>query len=417
VRRKHVLFVAMMAASSALGLVKGLVYAKVLDPTGFGYYGLVVLVMQYGLYLSSWGLLNALNNHLPIAFGRGRSDTVELLDRSLGALLVTSLITAAGYLAVVLVASPGNRDQTLALSFAAVMTVITTFTEFHVLVLRVQQRVVPMAGMYLLRACLAIALGAVAGALWGYRGVIGAETVTFVVVIVTTRALWLRDVRLARPDWTVARRLIRSGSPLMVSNMIVALSLTSDRIYVAAALPDQFGQYAFASLVVVGWSATVAMLEQSVAPRLLHDYGAGTSLREIRRRALRIAGGLGVAGVAGLGLLLLVQQPLADGFLSKYAPALEVMPALWVGGVLALLAFPGFILHAIRPGFSVIASGVAAVVAIGGGAVLAAGSPSLTDYAWLFVASQATALITITSAVAIETRRNRVSPDVFGKQP
>jgi O-antigen/teichoic acid export membrane protein len=413
VRRRHALYVALMATSSALGLVKGLAYAKVLDPREFGYYGLVALVLQFGLFLSNWGLLNALNNHLPIAFGRGRRDTVDLLDRSLTALIATSVMTGVLYLAVVTALSPGNRDVQIALSLAALVTLVSTVTEFHVLVLRVEQRILPMAAMYLLRAVLAIVLGTVAGSVWGYGGVIGAELAALLVVLVTARAVWLERIVLARPEAEVVKRLLRAGAPLMLSNVIVALALTTDRIFVASALPDDFGQYAFASLVVTGWVAINGMLEQAVAPRLLYDYGAGTRLAEIRRQALRIAGALAAAGLAGLAALLAIKGPAQNGFLSEYATGLDAMPVLWLGGILMLLAFPGFILHAIKPSYSLTASGLAAAVAIGGGSVLASGSPSVQDFAWLFVAAQGTALVTIHVAVGIETRRDRVSPDLF----
>jgi O-antigen/teichoic acid export membrane protein len=267
--------------------------------------------------------------------------------------------------------------------------------------------------MYVLRAVLAIALGAVAGTLWGYRGVIGAELVALLAVLITARSVWLPHIGVARPDPLVFKRLLRAGWPLMLSNVVVALSVTTDRIFVASALPQEFGQYAFASLVVVGWIAINGMLEQAVAPRLLTDYGAGTRLPDIRRQAVRIAGALAAAGLAGLALLLLVKGPLTRGFLSEYEVGLDAMPVLWLGGVLMLLSFPGFILHAIRPSYSLIAAGLAACVAVGGGIALTLGDPSVQDFAWLFVASQATSLLTITTAVGIEARRDRVSPDLF----
>jgi len=403
-----------MATASALGLAKGLVYAKVLDPTEFGYYGIQALVLQFGLYLSNWGLLNALNNHLPIAFGRGREDAGELADRSLGGLLVTSLITAAVYLAVVFTVSPGNEDVQVALALASVTTFVSTFTEFHVLMLRVQRRIVPMASMYVLRAVLAIVLGVVGGALWGYVGVICAEVAALLVVLITARRVWLPQVHVERPSRPLVLRLIRAGGPLMLGNVIVTLSVTADRIFVASALPDEFGQYAFASLVVVAWLAIVGMLDQAVAPRLLHDYGAGTRLRDVRREAIRLAVAFTALGGVGLLALLLVKGPLERGWLAEYALGLDAMPILWLGGMLMLLAFPSFILGAIRPTWLLAASAIAALVAIGGGAVLAAGDASLNDFAWLFVASRATALVTLSVALGLETRGDRVSPDVFG---
>jgi hypothetical protein len=226
--------------------------------------------------------------------------------------------------------------------------------------------------------------------------------------------VWLPEVHVERPSAPLVKRLVRAGGPLMLGNVIVTLSVTADRIFVASALPDDFGQYAFASLVVVAWLAIVGMLDQAVAPRLLHDYGAGQSLKEVRNEAIKLAVGFTALGGLGLLALLAVKGPVERGWLSEYAQGLDAMPILWLGGMLMLLAFPAFVLGAIRPTWLLIASAIAAVVAIGGGAVLAAGDPSLTDFAWLFVASRATALVTLGVALGLETRGNRASPDVFG---
>jgi O-antigen/teichoic acid export membrane protein len=232
--------------------------------------------------------------------------------------------------------------------------------------------------------------------------------------VIAARRLWLPFIGIAAPSRERMKRLVRAGLPLMVSNVVVAATLAGDRIFVAAALPGEFGQYTFAAMVVLGWVAILGMLEQVVAPRLLHHYGEGTELRDLRREAVRIVLMIGALGIAGLVALLLLTGPLESGALSEYAQGLEVMPILYLGGMLTLFTFPGFVLHAVRPAYSAAASGLAAAVTVVGGFILVAGHPSLNDFAWLFVAAQGSALALITLAVELEVRRNPVSPNLFG---
>lgn len=90
------------------------------------------------------------------------------------------------------------------------------------------------------------------------------------------------------------------------------------------------------------------------------------------------------------------------------------MPILYAGGLLLILAFPGFVLHAVRPSLSLIASGLAASVTVGGGALLLAlGDAALSDFAWIFVAGQTAALLAITIGVEHEVRRDTPSPHVL----
>ena len=315
--RVYSAFVALMVTGSLLGLLKGLVYAKVLDPQEFGYYGLVVIVLQFGVFLSNWGILSALNNHLPIAFGKGQDKDTELLERAMGALLVSSGLTAAVYLAVIALLDFDNRDVQVALALAAFTTIAATIVEFHMLVMRVQQGLIRLGLTYCLRAGLTILAGTAAAVEFGYRGLIVAEFCALLVTLFIARRYWLDAIGVRRPAWAETKRLVRAGWPLMVANSIVILAFVADRLFVAATLPDEFGQYALAALVVIAWVAVVSMLEQAVAPRLLREYGAGMTLRALRSEALKVAFAIAGAGLVGLAILLVVVGPLKRGFLSN----------------------------------------------------------------------------------------------------
>jgi O-antigen/teichoic acid export membrane protein len=409
--RRHGLFGALMGASSLIGLAKGLVIARVLGVHDFGVYGVSVLVLQFGIFFSNWGILNALNVKLPIDFGRAEEPAESLLDRSFGALTVVALASVLTYLAAVL-AIPANHDVHLALVLTAPTVLLMTISELYALVLRVQRRTTPLATVYVARAALALALGIVASLLWGFVGVIVSEfTALFVVILLAGRA-WLPRLRPVRPAPGEIGRLVRWGFPLMLANVMTIGALTIDRIFVAAVLPDDFGQYVFATLVVTVWAALVAMLNQVVTPQLLFEFGAGRPLQATVARAWLMTGLLFAAGALAYAPFLALTAWLADGPYSDYADGLVAMRILYLGGLAGLLAFPAFALSALRPRLVTAGAGVAAVTAVAGGALLARADAGLNAFAWLFTVSQVVGTAALLAALAWVVRHHdeRSSP-------
>ena len=404
----HRTFAVLMAAASVLGLVKGFVFAKVLGADQLGSYGLVLLVSQFGVYLANWGIMSALNLQLPIALGRGEPETDALVNRSLGALVLSCSVTAAVYVIVVLALGPADDDVLIALLAASVVTLITTVCEFQFLLLRVHRRLAALGQMYLLRAGAAIALGVAAGAAWGFVGVIVSELLVLALVVAVSRRAWLRHVRVDRPNRADLRWLIARGAPLMVANLLIIATFTVDRVFVAATLPDEFGQYTLASFVVVGWLAVTGILNQAVAPQLLFEYGEGRSLRAVRRHALRITGLIALPGALGLVVLAAAADWAKDGVLAEFGAGLDAMLILYGGGLMSVIALPGFLLHALRPALSTVAALLGTLVALTGGLVLSAGQPSINDFAWLFVASQAITTVAMLGSVEWVVRRGVV---------
>lgn len=404
-------YVGLMTAASVLGIVKSFAYAEVLGVEDFGYYALVPLVLQFGIYLSNWGLLNALNVELPLAHGRGAAETGEIANRSLVAVLCISATAALLYLAAIAVIAPERPEVRLALSLAAAVTVLTTLMEFGILLLRTRQRFLPLGGAYLMRAVALIGLGVTAGLVWGYLGTILAEAVGLVLVIGIVWRRWLADLRPARPSAREARGLIRVGLPLMAANVIGALSLTVDRIFVAGSLPDDFGQYAFASLVVTAWLAISGMVSQVVGPRILEARGAGESLLALRRRLLRLGAIVLAGGAMGFAALLVTTELLGRGAFSEFSPGLVAMRILYLGGLAGMLTIYGLVLLAGRKFFVVtLTSLLGAIVGLVGSVLVSAGEAELNQFAWVFVASQLTVAAATTAATEVLVRRETHGP-------
>jgi O-antigen/teichoic acid export membrane protein len=402
------MFVVLMTIASVIGLAKGVVYGKVLGAQALGYYGLALLVTQFGVGVCSWGIMSALNVQLPMAFGRSDPDVQEVADRSLGAVLVTSAITGVIYLAVITAVSPRDRNTWAALSLAALLTLVTVVFEFCLLMLRSEGRLVPLAKAYLARSLVAVALGAAAGAALGYLGVIAAELAALVLMIAVAGRRWLR-LRVRRPRLSSAIWFMRWGAPLTVANLVVAATFTTDRAFVAASLSkSSLGQYTFASFVVIAWAAVLGMLAQSTAPRLFVEYGRGTELRQVQLISLRVTLQICALGFVGLAILLLARGWLRHHAFSGFDAALHVMPILYLGGLISILGFPGFLVS-LRPKLAMLPAILGTVVAVVGGALLASRGAHLEAFAWLFTITQAITVVAKLGSLEWIVRRPRES--------
>jgi len=386
-------FVVAMTLASGLGLVKGFVFAGLLGAEDFGRYGLVLLITQFSLYLTSWGVLNALTFGLPPMFGRRDPGTADEMDRGLGAVLIACPLTVAAYLAALAVADGAGADATPALWIAGAAALVSTPCEFYLLLVRVQRRLRALASLYLLRAVAVLVLGGAGAAIVGFEAVVAAEIVGMVLVVVISQGRLTPDTRPRRPSRETLRRLVRAGAPIALSNLLVAATVTLDRFFVAAARPDELGQYVFAALAVTVWLAITGIAGQMAMPQLLYEYGGGLPLSGLRRRTARLVGLGAAAGLAGLALLLAVRGPVGEALFPQFTRGLELMPILYAGGLLTFVAFYGFILQELRPRLATVATGAGALVQCAGGVALAASDASLTAYAWLFVAAQLTATV------------------------
>ena len=119
------------------------------------------------------------------------------------------------------------------------------------MVLRANRRLIPLGTLYLARNGLLIGLGAAAAIAWGYKGAILGEITALAVILALAATAWRVDLRPRRPTWQTTRFLLRAGGPLLISYSLLFVTFLMDRVFVAAVLPDQLGQYTFASVIVI----------------------------------------------------------------------------------------------------------------------------------------------------------------------
>lgn len=393
----------LLALASVLGLAKTVGLAQVLGARDLGLFGVVIIVLPFGTYLATAGTLAALGAQLPVAFGARDPDVAGLRDRALGLVVLSTTFVTAIYLAVVAVASPSDPDMRTALLLAALTVALNSVFEFYLTVLRARVRLLALASAYLGRAALALVATLIAGAAFGYKGAIIAEAAAFALAVLYIARALEPAVAPKLPRRQESARLVRAGIPLSLANVMLAVSIFADRSFVAATLPEDLGQYTLAAVIALAWFAVSGFVSQAVGASALHDYGGGLALSSVRRRLGRASAIVVAVAAAGLPVIVVLSDWLKDAGFAEYEAGLDILPTLYVGGALTAVSLYGYVLLAMRRyGLVLAATSCGAAVGLGGGVLIALGTPSIADYAWLFVASQAAiAVATVAASEAV----------------
>jgi len=410
-RRPAKVYGVLVALASVLGLAKTVALAKVLGAGDLGYYGVVLVVLPFGTYLSTAGTLAALGVELPMAFGADDRDADALSARSLGLIVLGTTLVAAIYLLVVAVTSFSDPDMRIALALAAFTVALNSIFEFYLTVLRARVRLVPLASAYFVRSALAIGATVGAGALFGYRGAIISETIVLALMVAYVARILEPGLRPRLPRRPESLRLIRTGVPLSLANFALAIALFTDRSFVAVTLPGDLGQYTLAAIVTVAWFALSGFVAQAVGASALHAYGGGAGLSAVRRRVARATASVLGLGLLGLPVVVVGAAWLKDGAFSDYALGMHIVPILYAGGALSAVSIYGYVLLAARRfGLVLAATTSGLVVGLVAGGLLAVGDPTVEGYAWIFLASQAvSAVATIAAAELVHRSHRRLS--------
>ena len=115
-----------------------------------------------------------------------------------------------------------------------------------------------------------------------------------------------------------------------------------------------------------------------------------------------------IVAAAVLPVIILLTRWLKTAGFAEYSKGLDVVPMLYAGGALTVVSLYGYLLLAMRRyGLVLAATSCGVTAGLAGGVFISLGSPSLADYAWLFLASQAAIASATVAAGEIVYRSHR----------
>jgi len=392
-------YLALMATAAALAFVKGFTFARLLGPRDFAYYAVLDLVVSYGAYAGTFGLLEGLNREIPVLIGGGDDRQARTLSAHAGgAIGVLSLLALAVYVPAAWWLAGDDRRLAAALSLGGALAVVNNMSLFTVLLLLAQRRSIAFAGVMTLKNGAVLGLGGLLAASgFGLWGAIGGE-IAAVTGVVVFAALTLGVIPGLRLGWTSGlARTFAVGVPMMFGALVRNLGRNLDRLVVGGALGvTLFGQYSFAMLLVYGGIVVLNPLVQYVTPRLCHAVGAGAPLAAQRRKI-----DLVMAVLVPLAALAYVPFGLAvDRYGASWFPGFEVglglMRLLYFAGVLELFMIYQAVLVAAGAGELMVKQAVA--VSLVSAALCLTGwwhGAPIVFYAWSLILSRVLAAVLV----------------------
>lgn len=316
----------------ALSLVTATITARLLGPSGKGYYSSLVLLAGIFVVVFSAGLGEA----VIIMVGRGRA---TIRTATSATMLATSWLSVVGAVSFVLAAhlllGADTDNDRAAILLGGLLTAITVHFNTMAGFLLLQERVVAVAGLAVAAAALTTAALVVLlpGAGLGTAGAMLAGVLGSGVALVAT-VTFLRGSNLTiRPRWapTYLRSALPYGASLQVSNLLVMMTARVDLILVYR-FGDAFDAGSYSVALTVGTIAATVPTALSYAsfPRLavLSDDHAEALTGQLFR--------VGVVAATVLGLVLAVLAPFVIPlvFGAEYRGAIVPTLLLLPGGVM-----------------------------------------------------------------------------------
>ncbi len=319
----------------ALGVVRGLVVARLLGPSGRGVlYGMRIIAGYFGH--SHLGLLHGMNRLMPLRLGEGRRHEAERYQDT--GFTTSSALAVLGALALVAYAAwfaeayqPLTR---LSIALAGVLVIAQQGMELLKSLLRTFGEYGLIARQVTLSAYVEFLL--LIGLTWRYGLAGGIGAVTASAVLSYLYLVWRSGFRLrVRLAWPEAKQLLAAGVPLLVLGLADLLLKTIDRVLVLKFQQAHgLGLYGVGGQLAAALNNVPAAVAYVLFPRVLEAYGRQKDSRAIRHRYTTPTAALAILMPAAAGVLCLLTPLLLQTLLPQYVAGTRAVQALLIGSVL-----------------------------------------------------------------------------------
>jgi len=327
-----------MSVSAVSSFVKVSVFAKVLGAADFSYYAFLEIVLAYGQYAGTCGLLEGLNRQLPIYLSKAKDESAKkLAGEAAGIIGILSISAFTLYSAIVSFLLNDNAKFTESLILCGAIAIINNFFLLYNLVLVAHQRTTLFAGIMACKNILTVSAGVLLASTFGLWGIFCAEamvilTLTLIIIFASKQIKYIR--------FSFHKKLLNTfkvGFPMMLGSLTTSIGRNLDRVTVAYSLGAIiFGQYSFAMIPVSGGIICSNILIQYLTPRVCFAIGKGSSLLSQRKRIDRVVLALLIGSVAFYPFFYFLTIELQKTIFSDFQLGLQLMRILYFGGMLQI---------------------------------------------------------------------------------
>jgi O-antigen/teichoic acid export membrane protein len=376
--------------SGVIGVGRMLGYAAILGPTSFGLFTFAQILITAGIYLSTLGFNEGLIREIPMLLGQGlRAQADKALSLGLGWSLAGGAVIAALFFAAVHVVPMLSRYLPIALAGLAMLSIVAC----NLVGTGIRGRSLNIEAGYvvLARTTAATVLGLGAAIHFGVTGALVGEAIGSAIVAAIGLHRFIPGTRPKVELDPEASRVLKIGSPFLISNVVLNLSQSIDSWFVQGKFgPTLFGQYSFAMILFSVGLNLAAIVTQYVQPRALTEFGRTGDHRRLFAHLRQVAIYVGLLFVAGaLPFFLLVPWGIHHLY-PKYTQAIALLPFVYAGtGIMSMIGlFETYIIAERRGPLMASLYGVTLTLVAAGCAVLTMTHAELWQFAAIFCAGR-----------------------------
>jgi O-antigen/teichoic acid export membrane protein len=316
-------------AFQGIAAVRGLVIAKVLGPSLYGFWSILNAIFRH-VDLLSLGSTSGMLRQVPLNQGRGKpEDNVLLIQTCLTWFLLSSSIVAL--ICFLLTFWIDFSPYLWEIRLACLLFVCCALRMFINPKLISERKIYLVSKLNLVYAAVNALMGISLVFFWGITGVLVGMLTANLVVLVVTIAYRHLSLRLSL-DFRVLLALMRIGSPIMVLSTTFLLLQSIDKLIIFGMLGNIYiGYFGLASFLsqVIGYIP--GAINVVLFPRIMHTLGQSNDRQEIEKYytapVLLVACTMPVMiGVFYLNIDLAIIY-----ILPKYIPAIAVLKIFILG--------------------------------------------------------------------------------------
>ncbi len=336
-----------MLVTSVLGFLKGIMLAKFLGVSGYGYVGLAEVVSTYGIYVLSLGLIHGLRREIPVMRASKRYLRLAwVLSNTMGHLLfhIAYCIFLYGALIAFL---PVEIQIKQLLGLSGALSVAMTLFQYGSLQWNVEERYVAYAATNALKSLLVLAFALALGMTYGFQGAILGEIIGFVLVIALMLVLkrfhvpklshWLQHFHWQEKSFgrfNPMAKVNRIGLPLTIQAILRSSAGNLDKIAVGMALGvTALGYYNFSLILTAVGLITANLLGLYLSPKLCRWFTESAGLTYGKRVVHLCCWGLFFIGVLCYLPFVWLLTPGMERIFPEYLEAIPLMKWMFWGAL------------------------------------------------------------------------------------
>jgi enterobacterial common antigen flippase len=336
---------AILSGSSIISIILGMVSAKVLalylQPSGYGYYGLLQSFIGLTTLIAGLGMATGLVRLGAAAAKRNDEQAIANLRGGAWVLFGGVAVIAMAGLTLFRVAisrwalgTPEHGWTIVAMGFALLFTIAGNI---QIGILNAYHRVTSLAKYGVINTLFASLITICAVILWQTRGVVPAIIAGAVLTYAASRYFIHRELGAVKAKPTRAEAvksawdLLRFGAPFTASSLVGAgVQLALPMVVVHLLNPESVGYYKAATAISVGYLGfLVTAMGQDYYPRLSAVADKPKELVKLINEQHRLVMLLGVPMILGMLALLPVFIPLV--YSNKFTPTVEILEWQLIG--------------------------------------------------------------------------------------